>query len=511
MFEFEQAGIEQAVGGPKSAVLGVATDTRKLQVGNAFFCIPGPNFDSHEFAGPALDKGASVVVIRRDRWSALRESIDPSLHSRIYYADDVLDSMQRLAAIHRRNQDYVVIGVTGSNGKTSAKEMLLSMLTDLVGDAVDGTTGNLNNHIGVPLTILNLKPNLKYAVIEMGMNHAGEIDLLASIAAPDHGLITSIGRAHIEFFYSKRGIARAKLELMPHCTRSLTFPADGIGKSHLLRLQRSNPIAVQIFGGPKGWTSIPAVVSAGFRADSARAIANGASAIGPAPASGTQIQPWKEFHSIDLQYDAQGLRFRIGNEDSTTGPIIENRHYSSAVQASNLLGCLAVLQASGFSAEQLQSVASAARPSSSGRFTVHRASHRILVDDSYNANPDSFLAALESLRKMAPQGRLLCLAGAMAELGARAEEAHLEVGRRCKDLDIELKACGHPVAKFYRDPMESDASQGNGFFFADSSELADHIYRNPQEYLSYDGILAKGSRSARMERACEALMRIGYV
>ncbi|MCB1322019.1 MAG: hypothetical protein KDK34_17305, partial [Leptospiraceae bacterium] len=157
MFEFEQAGIEQAVEGPKSAVLGVATDTRKLQPGNAFFCIPGPNFDSHEFAGPALDKGASVVVIRRDRWSALRESIDPSLHSRIYYADDVLDSMQRLAAIHRRNQDYVVIGVTGSNGKTSAKEMLLSMLTDLVGDAVDGTTGNLNNHIGVPLTILNLK------------------------------------------------------------------------------------------------------------------------------------------------------------------------------------------------------------------------------------------------------------------------------------------------------------------------------------------------------------------
>ncbi|MBI41387.1 MAG: hypothetical protein CMF59_17460 [Leptospiraceae bacterium] len=480
---------------------GASTDTRKVQPGEIFFCLKGPNFDAHDFASVALEKGATGIVIEQGREDDVTASLaesEPAWAQRmaLYLCEDPLKTMQDVARLHRRDQSYTVIAVTGSNGKTSAKEMLLGMLSELLGQSsVDATVGNLNNHIGVPLTLLNLKPGISHAIIEMGMNHAGEIDLLSSIAEPDHGLITSVGRAHIEFFYSKRGIARAKQELMQYCKTSLCYPASAIGKTYLLRKSkdtnsRGKP-AIALFGmaDDPGWEAVPVRVR--------------------------KQGLWKSLKGRDLQFGPSGLEFSLESEDFQ-GKVI-NQHYYSRVQAENLLGCIATLNMAGFPLQSVQEAARHAAPVSGGRFHILRKENRILVDDTYNANPDSFLAAIRSLRKMLPEGKLLCLAGQMAELGSAGAAGHFEIGQILKEDSYEIQAVGTDGARKYLEGFGKDLERMSEpgehyrFFFPDSAELADHIERNSQYYLSFDGILVKGSRSARMEQACEALKRIGYV
>ncbi|HBS03429.1 MAG TPA: hypothetical protein DEA96_00585, partial [Leptospiraceae bacterium] len=334
-----------------------------------------------------------------------------------------------------------------------------------------------------------------------------------------------------------------------HCKSSLSYPASAIGKS---LLYRRNPAGgfrgsgtrapvIALFGmeDEPGWQSVP---------DAAK------------------NSRWKRIRGLNLRFGPGGLEFKL-REDGYEGTV-ENPHYYSRVQAENLLGCISTLLMAGFSTESVREAARHAAPVSGGRFHILRKDDRILVDDTYNANPDSFLAAIASLRKMLPHGRLLCLAGQMAELGSAGEAGHNEVGHALKldeySLQVvgsegalsylqgygihyrsgqiqktdsegnELKAGSSPVvggaspmtgslgrdsgADFSADP-EKENGQGNvdnrdsdlRFFFPDSAELADHIERHSQFYLSFDGILAKGSRSARMEKACEALKRIGYV
>ncbi|MCB1168819.1 MAG: UDP-N-acetylmuramoyl-tripeptide--D-alanyl-D-alanine ligase [Leptospiraceae bacterium] len=474
-------------------IQGVSTDTRTVAPGQLFVCLKGPNFDAHDFVDRAAKAGAAALLVERaSAAAAIRRLMESALSCPIYVVDNTLEGLQRLATVYRSRQNYTVYGITGSNGKTSAKEMLLGMLGFLAGpDAVDATRGNLNNHIGVPLTILNLKPGIRHAIIEMGMNHAGEIQELSSIARPDHGLITSIGRAHIEYFYSKRGIARAKQELVQNCGSTLAYPVQGIGKSLLYKRDKSGQSpAIHIFGRDKdaSWKAVPAAVKK----------------------SGV----WKEVKAGHVQCSPAGLAFSIS---VAAGELpVQNSHYFSEVQAENLLGCMTTLMAAGFPAEDVLRSAEHAAPVSGGRFHIYEGQGRILVDDTYNANPDSFLAAIQSLRSMRPDGRLLALAGAMAELGQNAQQGHTEVGRALHDLGFDILACGAEVARAYFKASVAELSpeveqQPDGFFFPDSEQLADYIERHPRDFLKYDGILAKGSRSSRMERACDALKRIGYV
>lgn len=540
---------------------GVSTDTRTLKPGDLFVCLKGPNFDAHEFVLQALQKGAAGLVIEASRREFVKKQCDefrsgggdgtssnsgawkgratgPTMEAshasdsssasasssashpgpvfsgfRIYECQSPVESMQRMAQLHRQDQGYTVFGITGSNGKTSAKEMLLGMLSFLLGEEkVDATRGNLNNHIGVPLTILNLKPGTTHAIVEMGMNHAGEIHALSKISRPDHGLITSIGRAHIEFFYSKRGIARAKQEMVPQCSLSLSYPVSGIGKSLLFRRDRggSNP-SIQLFGfeDSQSWSAVPHVVQ--------------------------KRSLWTQIRAESPECSPRGIRWNLEREGRSYS--IHNAHYFSRVQAENLLGCISVLLAAGFTMEEVTVAASRAAPISEGRFQILQKEGRVLVDDTYNANPDSFLAAIDSLRKMKPDGRLLCLAGSMAELGMNSESGHREVGRSLATRKFHLLVSGAPSARDYLygfTEMSMDEQSGfasdlhqpldrpygpsadgsfdlERFFFPDSEHLADYIERHPQIFLSYDGILAKGSRSSRMEIACDALKRIGYV
>ncbi len=181
---------------------GVSTDTRTLQPGELFFALSGPNFNGNEFAMQALDKGAAAVIIDQDI---------PTTDDRIIRVDDSLKSLQELATAHRTALGTTILALTGSNGKTTTKELIYAVLKEDLNTVA--TKGNLNNHIGVPLTLLSLKEETEIGIVEMGANHPGEIALLASIAQPDAGLITNFGKAHLEGFGSLQGVVKAKSEL----------------------------------------------------------------------------------------------------------------------------------------------------------------------------------------------------------------------------------------------------------------------------------------------------------
>ena len=211
---------------------GVSTDSRTLQSGQLFFALSGPNFDGNQFAKQALDKGAIAVVVDEDI------SITDK---RVIRVENTLKSLQRLSTKHRKTLGTTIIALTGSNGKTTTKELIHSVLSTTF--TTVATQGNLNNHIGVPLTLLLLKEDTEIGVVEMGANHPGEIALLANIAQPDAGLITNFGKAHLEGFGSLEGVVKAKSELYDYLnnTSGLIF-ANADDPKIMAQLTGQDPI-----------------------------------------------------------------------------------------------------------------------------------------------------------------------------------------------------------------------------------------------------------------------------
>ena len=181
---------------------GICTDTRSIREGNLFFALKGPNFNANKFAEKAIESGAKMAVIDDRKYE---------IPGRTIFVEDGLDALQKLARLHRENLDIPIIGITGSNGKTTTKELIYGVLSSSY--RTFATKGNLNNHIGVPLSILSITRDHELAIIEMGANHLGEIALLSSISRPTHGLITNIGKAHTGLFGGFEGVIRAKSEL----------------------------------------------------------------------------------------------------------------------------------------------------------------------------------------------------------------------------------------------------------------------------------------------------------
>ena len=184
------------------ASAGVSTDTRSIKPGMVFFALKGDTFDANEFVQQAIDAGASLVITQNAAFSN---------HPVCYYTPDTLKTLQDVAAVHRNQLKSVIIGITGTNGKTTTKELIREALSAT--GTVQSTQGNLNNHIGVPLTLLSIKDDTKFDIVEMGANHPGEIEFLCNIARPDFGVITNIGRAHLEGFGSFNGVIKTKTEL----------------------------------------------------------------------------------------------------------------------------------------------------------------------------------------------------------------------------------------------------------------------------------------------------------
>ena len=219
----------------------VSTDTRMIKKDSLFFALKGERFNGNDFAMEALQKGASYAVVDNDRWNGI---------DRIIRVHDTLQSLQQLAAYHREQSVFNILAITGSNGKTTTKELCRAVLSEKY--KVSATEGNLNNHIGVPLTILSMESKTETGIVEMGANHPGEITLLCDIVKPDYGLITNIGKAHLEGFGSIEGVARAKGELFDHLMEHDKTLIINEGDAYINKMVQGHYDRVLYYNGTKG-------------------------------------------------------------------------------------------------------------------------------------------------------------------------------------------------------------------------------------------------------------------
>lgn len=422
----------------------VSTDSRTLNNGALFVALRGPNFDGHEYLAAAMTRGAVAALVERECPAAIPQVIVP----------DALSALSEFARAWRRQFTFPLIGVTGSNGKTTTKEILGSILSQRGACLV--TRGNLNNHIGVPLTLLTLSATQRAAVIEMGANHLQEIAQLAAIAEPTIGLITNAGAAHLEGFGGLDGVAQGKGELF------VSLPANGT-----------------------------AVINADDRyADfwRARCAAQNVLSFGldkPADFTARNIE-------VDNAADGFATHFELHTPAGTTAATL---HLAGPHNLRNALGAAAAAFAAGASLQHIQVGLNAMRPVG-GRLQPKPAIHgAALIDDSYNANPNSVRAGLDALQSLG--GRRWLIFGEMRELGPDSPQLHAAVGAYARDSGVErLFAIGehakHTVAAFGTHAQ----------WFASLDELIDAVQASLTAGVT---VLIKGSRGNRLERAAAAL------
>ncbi len=431
--------------GADARYLRVVSDTRSVQAGDLFVALSGERFDAHDFVAEAAAKGAVGALVSRRIDAPIAQLLVP----------DTLVGLQRLAASWRAGFDLPVIGVTGSNGKTTTKQLLAAVFAGR--GPVLATEGNLNNHIGVPLTLLKLRAEHRTAVIEMGASNPGEIALLARLAQPTVAVVTQAGDAHLEGFGTREGVARAKGELFQALREGVAvINTDDAYAGLWKRLAQGDHEDNRI-------------VSFGFAAHA-------------------------EVRAEDLLSTADGNRFTLLTPDGNASVSLPlpGRH-----NIANALAAAAVGHALGLSvseiAEGLQNVE---RPK--GRVVFHAMiTGARLIDDTYNANPTSLAAAMALLAKE-PGQRVLVL-GDMAELGPTAADLHARAG-------IEAKALGLN-ALLSLGPLSAHAAKTFGIggrAFASFDELIEVL--KPQ-LKAHTTVLVKGSRSARMEQVVAALLQ----
>ncbi len=465
-------------GKSNSSITGLSIDSRTTEKGDIFLCIRGENLDGHRFIAKAVDRGASVIIA--DEKSVSDATVNPSSwpwsEVSLYVVNDTLEALRNMAAYRRDQMQATVIGVTGSSGKTSTRDILYSMACQLEPGRVEATKGNLNNHIGLPLSIVRMQSDTKLAILEMGMNHAGEIRSLTELARPDSSIITSISGAHMEFFASVDEIAEAKLEIIEGMRPGGQFICNGdiphveYAKKKILDYEQNG----HFYGFIEDLQHQDRIGVINETADELKAGVDGISFV------------WR-------------------------GQTIHNSSLRQKAFAWNLLGAMVVFSSLGYSDSEVAGAACTATILTPRRFdatTVHIQGRDILiVDDSYNANPDSYRRALQGLRDLFPSGRIGLYAGEMAELGnAAASVEHFNIGKQAAFLGYRLLGvCGK---KYANDILEGFIRNGGhpGIIQADLSEtLLEKLPELIEKERELDGILIKGSRSTRMDLIGDAL------
>ena len=425
-------------GAPRKAS-GWSVDTRTQKAGDVYFALRGPNHDGHAFVLAALEQGASAVVVEKGTY-AMREAIQ---------VPDSLVALQQLAGWARRNWGGRVIGVTGSAGKTTTKDAIAHLLATEF--PVGRTIGNLNNHVGVPLSVLRLPDHVRTAVLEMGMNHAGEIRDLTAIARPEIGVVTNVGYAHVEFFDSIEGVAAAKRELIEG------LPSDGVAV-----LNADDPRVVRFADGHPGRSlTFGFAEGAGIRAEEA-----------------------------DLRADGSSFRVRgVHFETAMVG-----RH-----AVLNLLAAIAVADVFGIALERL--------PGAVGTFTAGKMRgeriehHGIAIwNDCYNSNPEAAQSMLDVLGET-PAAKRIAVLGEMLELGSAGEELHRRVGRYAANHGVDLLVGVRGSARAMVTAAEEAGLRS--VYFENPEDAGEFVRAEAQ---TGDAVLFKGSRGVKVERALERFM-----
>ena len=411
----------------------VQTDTRKIQPGDLFFALKGANFNGNEFAAEAINKGAAVAVIDEEKFSVAGKTI---------VVEDSLKALQLLAKHHRQQFTIPFIAITGSNGKTTTKELVHAVLSSQFKTYT--TEGNLNNHIGVPLTLLKIKSDAEFAVIEMGANHLLEIASYCQIALPTHGLITNCGKAHLEGFGSEEGVRKGKGELYD-----------------FLRQYNGGAFVMWDY-------------------DYLRDMSRG-------------IQTIYKYGTHDADI--------IGNV-WTSDPFLEvniSKGFSGQIKTKlvgsynlpNVLAAVAIGNYFKVKEENIKRAIEAYAPSNSRSQLLQKGSNKIILD-AYNANPSSMKLAIENFSKTPADNKILVL-GAMAELGQDSLKEHKEI------IDLIKRSSWKNVLLVGGDFTK----QPHSFLQFDNAEEAGHWLKQNKIEESY--LLIKGSRSGKMEKVLDYL------
>ena len=371
----------------------VTTDSRNCPEGSIFFALKGETFDGNKFAVAAIEKGCSFAIVDD-------KTIE---HPQAILVDNVLETLQQLARYHREQLNIPFIGITGTNGKTTTKELVATVLSKKY--KVYYTQGNFNNHIGVPLTLLSIKPDCEITVIEMGANHPGEIKTLANIALPTCGLITNVGKAHLEGFGSLEGVINTKKELYDNLAER---------RGHVF-INAANPLLMNVLNAETYTTySSNSDVEANVNGKLLR------------------CAPYVEFewNLNNAQCTTNGLELqrKIHNAQLST-------HFVGAYNLDNMLVAITVGLHFGVDEKDICDAISNYVPANN-RSQLTKTKRNTLIVDAYNANPTSMMAAIDNFDIMEGENKMAIL-GDMLELGEQSEIEHQNIVRRLMDSKIE--------------------------------------------------------------------------
>jgi UDP-N-acetylmuramoyl-tripeptide--D-alanyl-D-alanine ligase len=435
----------------------VTTDTRTLKGGEMFFALKGENFDGNEYALKALEAGASYAVVNAS--AKVAESDDP----RLIKVDDTLQTLQELARWHRSmtfvdGKPLTVIALTGTNGKTTTKELIREVLS--VKYCVTATEGNLNNSIGVPLTLLKVNSQTQLAVVEMGASHPGDIKELVNIALPNFGLITNVGKAHLLGFGSFEGVMQTKGELYDYLRRTADKTFLNVDNPYLCRMASEREMH---HDSERPDQSL--VIPYGLDYSSAKVLPS------------TSEYP---FLRIELP----------------SGRVISTNLVGS-YNADNVMAAIAVGNHFGLTLEEAVAAIEAYVPSNN-RSQMTRTERNTLIVDAYNANPTSMEAALKNFANVESDNKVAML-GDMLELGSESVAEHVRIAEMA--ISLGLKRVCFVGAEFAK-ALESISTDDSVVAFATSAELTEWL---KETGLSDAVILIKGSRGTRMEKTMEAL------
>ncbi|MFZ0829410.1 MAG: UDP-N-acetylmuramoyl-tripeptide--D-alanyl-D-alanine ligase [Verrucomicrobiia bacterium] len=441
----EACAAEIRRGAGETPVAHVCTDSRSAKPGDVFFAIQGERFDGHAFLTEVAAQGVAAVVVERTKVPA------PLPECAVLVVADVRMALGQFAAAYRQGFDLPVIAVGGSNGKTTTKELIASVLRQKL--ATVWSEASFNNDIGVPLTLLRLEKSHQAAVLEAGTNHPGELAPLVKMIRPKYGVLTNIGREHLEFFGDLAGVAQEEgwlAELLPADGR-LLVNGDCEWSEQVVRRTRAAVVRVGL-GEKNDW------------------------------------------RAKGIRLDKNGVTFRVEAPDPEYGGEYRinllGRH-----QVTNALFAVAVSEELGLGGDAAREGLAECQPVKM-RLQFWEAGGVRVLDDAYNANADSTLAALETLCGLPLQGRRVAVLGDMNELGAHSEAAHAEVGRRAAELGIgQLFAVGKMA------PIMARAARDAGLARVIEFAEVDAAVKAVKDFLKAgDVVLLKASRAVRLER-----------
>jgi len=413
---------------------GICTDTRQMKVGNLFFALRGPSFNANEFVHQAIDAGAVAAVIDDQQYE---------IHGKTIFVPDGLTALQELARFHRSKLKIPIIGITGSNGKTTSKELVHAVLASQFNTFA--TKGNLNNHIGVPLSILSITEKHEMAVIEMGANHIGEIAELCTISQPTHGFITNIGKAHIGLFGGFEGVIRAKSELYNYLikTQGVIF----VNQNQEILMNMSKRMTNPVFYPNEG-----------------------------------------SFCPVELLGADPFVSIKTSDSGTITTQLVGRYNFDNIATALCVGKFFHVPDAKAIKA------VTDYVPENNRSQIVKKGSNTIILD-AYNANPSSMEKALENLAGMEAKSKVAII-GDMFELGDETDKEHRAIGELARQLGLnELFFCGKSM-------QLAQKAFGGGHGFETRDALIEHLKNHP---ISSSTILIKASRGMALEQVVDVL------